>query len=514
MDIKRLIKGEPVVDLMGRMGGSLRRKIMVLYIVGGAVLWGFAWYNIVQQNLQFEALQQISSKIDTLQDESMKKEFKEKINKIIGEKPLVNKWIIKISGLWSYNFYPNAGAWMIILLTPSIVLFALWFTNIFYIAPLVKMTRVSAKVTEGDLNQEVNIKTNDELEVLGHTINNMVASLRNIIEYQRTEIGRLLEAVNALASGDLTREVQRNSDDEFGQLADSFNVMAGNLSTLVAKVDGAASRVEQAVQDILMAAEQQAAGVTEQASQISEVASSIQELTATAKQISESAQAVADSASRASQAANSGGQSVENSVLAMQKINQTVQATAKKIKALGEQSRKIGKVVTTISEIAEQINLLALNAAIEAARAGEQGRGFAVVADEVRKLAERSTQFTEEINQLISGIQSETNSTVMAMEEGTKSVEEGVNLINLAGDSLSEIISLVSQTTELSREISLSTDQQTRGNEQVSFAMSNLSQAVKQTELSARQTASSAQELSELARELKNTTEEILIKKS
>lgn len=513
MNMKKLVQGEPVTALIGKLGGTLRRRVMAPYWLGAVALLLASGYNVYHYNAIFKAFQDIGTSIENVQDESIKKDIKGKISGVMGEKPL-NKGVLKLGQVSSHGFWVGMGPWLLLVCLPFVIWLAWVFTNNLFLRPVNKLTRAALKVTEGDLNHKVEIKTGDEFEILGQSFNHMVTGLHNVIEYQRAEINRLLDAVNALARGDLTKEVQKNSDDEFGQLADSFNLMAGNLSRLVAKVDGAASRVEQAVQDILMAAEQQAAGVTEQASQISEVASSIQELTATAKQISESAQAVADSAARASQAANSGGQSVENSVLAMQKINQTVQATAKKIKALGEQSRKIGKVVTTISEIAEQINLLALNAAIEAARAGEQGRGFAVVADEVRKLAERSTQFTEEINQLISGIQSETNSTVMAMEEGTKSVEEGVNLINLAGDSLSEIISLVSQTTELSREISLSTDQQTRGNEQVSFAMSNLSQAVKQTELSARQTASSAQELSELARELKNTTEEILIKKS
>jgi methyl-accepting chemotaxis protein len=101
----------------------------------------------------------------------------------------------------------------------------------------------------------------------------------------------------------------------------------------------------------------------------------------------------------------------------------------------------------------------------------------------------------------------------MAMESGTKSVEEGVKLINSTGDALQEIIQVVAKTADLAKEISLSTEQQTRGNEQVSAAMSALSQVVKQTEISARETASAAHDLTELAEELKRLIQEIIITK-
>lgn len=109
----------------------------------------------------------------------------------------------------------------------------------------------------------------------------------------------------------------------------------------------------------------------------------------------------------------------------MQVIRDTTQEGADKIKALGEKSKMIGNIVDTINQISEQTNLLALNAAIEAARAGETGRGFAVVADEVRKLAEESSQATNQIRELISGIQKEIDEAVRSMSMNTKQVKEG-----------------------------------------------------------------------------------------
>ncbi len=405
--------------------------------------------------------------------------------------------------------------------TPIILVFSiigvltgsLAITKILYVKPIYDLLKVTARITEGDLSQKVVMNRQDEYQTLSDAFNQMTEVLKSTIEYQREQINKLLLAFNAAAQGDLTQAVDMNSEDEFGQLGNAFNSMMRNLNQLVSKVDEAVARVTSSASEILAAAQQQAGGVTEQASQISEVASSLQQLTATARQVSESSQQVAKTAESGNDSARHGGKSVSDSIAAMSRIKQTVNSTAKKIQGLGESSRKISKVVTAIQDIAEKTNLLALNAAIEAARAGEAGRGFAVVADEIRKLAEGSSNSTEDINNLISSIQGETNATVMAMEEGTKSVEEGVQLINAAGDALQEIMNIVEQTAELSREISLATEQQTRGNEQVTQAMSNLSQVVKQTEMSARQTISSAQDLTELAMELKVASSELIIKR-
>lgn len=405
--------------------------------------------------------------------------------------------------------------------TPFIVVIAIFIvlvsslliTKVLYVKPIYDLLKVTARITEGDLSQKVVMNRQDEYQTLSDAFNQMTEVLKSTIEYQREQISKLVVAFNAATQGDLTQSVDISSDDEFAQLGNAFNTMMRNLNQLVSKVDEAVARVTSSASEILAAAQEQASGVTEQASQISEVASSLNQLTATARQVSESSQQVAGTADKGNDSARHGGKAVSDSITAMQKIKSTVNSTAKKIQGLGESSRKISKVVTAIQDIAEKTNLLALNAAIEAARAGEAGRGFAVVADEIRKLAEESSNSTEDINNLISSIQSETNSTVMAMEEGTKSVEEGVDLINAAGDALGEIITIVEQTADLSREISLATEQQTRGNEQVTQAMSNLSQVVKQTEMSARQTISSAQDLTELATELKIASSELIIKR-
>ena len=377
--------------------------------------------------------------------------------------------------------------------------------------PLLQLTQTATQIAEGDLKKTVEIKREDEIGVLSQAFQRMTKKLRGIIDYQQEQINKLLSGVATAAKGDLTKQVQVEGEDEFGELGKQFNKMIKNLSGLVGQINSAVNQVNLSTDKILSAAQHQTSGVSEQASETNQVASSLAELTATSKQIAQTAQLVAKQAEEANQAAASGVEAVKSSVTSMEEISRSAQNTARKIKELGESSKEIGKVVSTIQGVAEQINLLSLNAAIEAARAGEQGRGFAVVADEVRKLAERSAQFAEEIRALITNIQEGVKATVMAVENETKSVEEGVQRISIAGDSLKRIVQLVEQTAELGKEISLSTEEQTSGSAQVADTVSNLSQMAKSTEVFARQTEEGARDLAQLAKKLEEATKELKV---
>ncbi len=293
-------------------------------------------------------------------------------------------------------------------------------------------------------------------------------------------IKKLTTATIATGASDLTKKVEVKTKDEIGQLGEAYNKLMESLRGIITQVRDAGLQITSSAAEIHSAAEEQASGAAEQSSAVSEASTTIEELAAAATQIAENAENVAKAA--------------ERTLAGMQEINTKVDATAKKILVLGEKSQAVGNITKLIDDIAEQTNLLALNAAIEAARAGEAGKGFAVVAQEVRKLAERSSESTEEIRQLITEIQSETNATVMGIEDCTKWVGKELDMVK--------------DTTKSAKEILLATQQQKSASNQIVQAMQNIDAVTKQFVSSTKQAASSANQLNELSEELKNTMSE------
>lgn len=318
----------------------------------------------------------------------------------------------------------------------------------------------------------------------------------------------IVTAIGRIAAGDLTRRVELKSEDELGVLAGSFNEMTDGLGSLSAKIKEMGERTSAASGEILSAIEQQVSASSEQAAAVTETTSTIEELASTAKQIAETAESVARVAEETLAHAGEGQAAVTATIEGMHTINEKVSKVAEKTLALGEKSQHIGTILEIINNIADQTNLLALNAAVEAARAGEQGRGFAVVASEIRRLAEESVGATDKIKALISEIQAETNSTIMATEESAKEVKQGVELATNAGSSLESIMSVVADNTAAAKEISVATQQQKSASEQVVVAMTNISDASRQQAVSARQTQEATERLGKFAAELREAIAE------
>jgi methyl-accepting chemotaxis protein len=230
-----------------------------------------------------------------------------------------------------------------------------------------------------------------------------------------------------------------------------------------------------------------------QASSVAETSASIDQMVTSIQRVADTAKVLLDIANRSREEVMTGIKTMEKATDGLNRTNVAIQSSAEIINVLGHRADDIGKIIEVIDDLAEQTNLLALNAAIEAARAGEHGLGFAVVADEVRKLAEKSTQSTKEIADLIQSIQREARQAVENMERSTRIVEEGLTLGNDLGSALHKISNVVTEVYKFSQEIGAATNEQSIGSSQIAKATSRLTEITQEISSAVEEQASGAQ---------------------
>ena len=375
--------------------------------------------------------------------------------------------------------------------------------------PLTHLMTVAREIGDsGDLDQNIDIHRNDEIGALATTFNNMVAYLKEMAGVSM-----------AVAEGDLTVEVVPRSKRD--TLGNAFLRMSHGLQDLVRTTRDSAGQVSAGSNQVAGAADEsakvsvQASSAIEevtstmhemsinvqnvvkntqvQASSVAETSASIDQMVTSIQRVADTAKVLLDIANRSREEVVNGIQTMEKATDGLNRTNHAIQSSAEIINILGHRADDIGKIIEVIDDLAEQTNLLALNAAIEAARAGEHGLGFAVVADEVRKLAEKSTQSTKEIADLIQSIQREARQAVENMERSTRIVQEGLSLGNDLGSALHKISNVVTEVYKFSQEIGAATNEQSVGSSQIAKATSRLTEITQEISSAVEEQASGAQ---------------------
>jgi methyl-accepting chemotaxis protein len=315
---------------------------------------------------------------------------------------------------------------------------------------IAKIKEAAQKFAIGDMDLDLNIDSKDEIGQVAEIFCEIAATMKHISENAKL-----------IAKGDLTIHIAKRSEKD--ELLGSLSEMVGRLNEIVTQITTAANNVSANSTEMSSAAIQLSQGANEQASSAEEISSSIEEMTTTIQQNSENA-------IQTGKIAVASSQGIEDVNLASQRSLEAIKQIVEKIKI--------------INNIAEKTDILAINAAIEAARAGEHGRGFAVVAAEVRKLAETSQKAAIEINQFSAGSLKITEDTTILM---------------------SKIIPDIQRTTQLVQEIAASSAEQNTGTDQIARAIEILSQITQQNSASAEEMSSSSEELANQAEMLKET---------
>jgi methyl-accepting chemotaxis protein len=288
----------------------------------------------------------------------------------------------------------------------------------------------------------------------------------------------------------------------------NLNEMVVSLQRMILQIRDAALNLSSATAEILAATTQQTSGATEQSTAVSQITTTADQVKAITEQSVKRAQEVVDLSQRTIEVSRSGMGTVQETIDGMGQIKGRVEGIARNILDLSEQTRRIGEIIVTVDEIAAQSNMLALNAAVEAARAGEHGKGFSVVAAEVRNLAEQSQQATAQVRSILTSIQKGIYATVIATEDGTKAVEEGVRLAAQAQEAIERLATVIDESAQMATQMVAGGRQQASGVDQISVAMQNINQATVQNLSSTRQTEKATRELNDLARNLTESVEQ------
>ena len=295
----------------------------------------------------------------------------------------------------------------------------------------------------------------------------------------------MLEYAEALAAGDLTRELEVVGTDGLGQVSDALRTLAAALRSSMAEIGQTSTSMAGAAEELTAVSADMSRGTGHASDLAGNVSAAAEQVSANVASVATAAEQMSSSIREIARNATDASTVAGEAVVVANDARTTIDS-------LGASSAQIGQVVKVITSIAQQTNLLALNATIEAARAGDAGKGFAVVANEVKELASETAKATEEIGRRIEAIQGDTSSAVEAISRIT-------GVIGQINDITGTIASAVEEQTATTNDIARSVTEAATGATGIAEDITRVAGATTQAQAGAQGTSSAATELAGMA---------------
>ncbi|MCI8658671.1 MAG: HAMP domain-containing protein [Lachnospiraceae bacterium] len=347
------------------------------------------------------------------------------------------------------------------------------------VKPLQIVTESSRSLSEGNLNFQIDINSEDEIGVLADSLNTSVKILK-------TYISDITTVLNEMASGNLASESKIQYIGDFVQIQTAIGMISRELSDTMEQIHSSASQVDAGSNQVADGAQNLAQGATEQASEVDNLMHMIEQV---AEQVNNNAESTAITTKEVNQV----GEKINI-------CNDQMQEMAEAMRQISSCSGEIQHIIKTIEDIAFQTNILALNAAVEAARAGSAGKGFAVVADEVRNLAAKSADAAKDTTELI--------------EKTLNMVDNGSKLTNMTQESLHSVVDGATIVTEQIKVISAASEEQEVAINRIKDSITQISTVIQSNSATSEESAAASEELAGQAQILKKLIGKFQLKKS
>ena len=352
----------------------------------------------------------------------------------------------------------------IFIIAVAIICIGILFISNIITSPLKKLSAVTEKLAEGNLDVEINIKSDDEVGTLANSLTNLTARLKEYIKY----IAEVTETLNKMSNGVLRFELVQSYDGEFSKIKEALQNLSATFSRIIGDIYTSANEVSSASSQVAEGAQSLAVGTASQASAIEQISTSITNVSAKIERNAKDSTEAMNFFENVANEIKGFGSNMDNMLAAMDEINTS--------------SSNIAKIIKAIEDISFQTNILALNAAVEAARAGQAGKGFAVVADEVRNLASKSSEAAKDTTRLI--------------ESSVRSVEAGVAISNQIAQALNNIVNQTLEVNDLIKNISTASNEQASVINGAATQIERIADTIQSSSATTEEIAASSEELS------------------